>query len=651
MVPASLAQGVGMLGMMMTMPAVMIYVYPTRLGMIHVLAFRLLRYFTVPEDGHSRSIRVDLVSTAAGWPFSEGRATSEAAAAAASTESGEHSPYSVHTVACLLDNYCYVIVDRSTPPPHPVALVDPAEPKAVLRALERISQEDYAGAELEPVAILTTHKHWDHAAGNAALKRAFPRIAVHGSEIDCVSACTHPLRDMALVTVGKLRLQALLTPGHTKGSMCYMLHGPTAAVFTGDTLFCGGCGAPFEGSAEQLCAAFAKLWRLSPTKTLLFPGHEYALAILPQYFSGAMPMPELPTLYAKLCSVLWRCKQLRSAEPPVPTAPMLLTDEMVINANFAPLRHAADNLVQAWKLHRCISAAPPMLPPLIAHPVSVNRFDSSPQLVCCACDDEMPSEPGSSVGGFTGSFLQPSDVEIQMGAVEPSAADQESVCNLQTAIADGGVAAGGEGFRLADLTDHSQGIPTGEAVESSTTESYVMVERRQLERLEKLLGDRQAASALLHRACSCVACPVGAGLASARIHHGELPRSGSTIQQLITQTDTQAAFELLECKPGLIDRHTLHRAITSPLLAEQPLVLNEADALLDVVGYDAHGMVSLERFNARLGILPAPTEPQPPAGCCKRSVSRLARLFHRRNKQTTDRRYELGEQLSDGQSE
>ncbi len=49
-------------------------------------------------------------------------------------------PYAVHTVACLLDNYAYIVVDLSGRPPHPVALVDPCESKAVLRALERLSQ-------------------------------------------------------------------------------------------------------------------------------------------------------------------------------------------------------------------------------------------------------------------------------------------------------------------------------------------------------------------------------------------------------------------------------------------------------------------------------------------------------------------------------
>ena len=106
-------------------------------------------------------------------------------------------PYSVHTIACLTDNYCYMIVDRSGPPgrPHAVALVDPCEPKAVLRALQKIEMEEYSQYGLQPVAVLTTHHHWDHAGGNTLLVKTYPRIAVYGGKDDKVAACTHPLAD------------------------------------------------------------------------------------------------------------------------------------------------------------------------------------------------------------------------------------------------------------------------------------------------------------------------------------------------------------------------------------------------------------------------------------------------------------------------
>jgi hydroxyacylglutathione hydrolase len=51
------------------------------------------------------------------------------------------------------------------------------------------------------------------------------------------------------------------------------------AVFTGDTLFIGGCGRFFEGTAEQMLSSLGKLAQL-PDDTRVYCGHEYTLANL-----------------------------------------------------------------------------------------------------------------------------------------------------------------------------------------------------------------------------------------------------------------------------------------------------------------------------------------------------------------------------------
>ena len=48
-------------------------------------------------------------------------------------------------------------------------------------------------------------------------------------------------------------------------------------VFTGDTIFVGGCGRFFEGTPEQMLAAM-DVARARPDDTLVFPGHEYTMA-------------------------------------------------------------------------------------------------------------------------------------------------------------------------------------------------------------------------------------------------------------------------------------------------------------------------------------------------------------------------------------
>ena len=49
---------------------------------------------------------------------------------------------------------------------------------------------------------------------------------------------------------------------------------------------------------------------------------------------------------------------LRLQSPAVPTVPFLLADELVLNANFQPLRKAADHLAGAWRQHLALTAAP-----------------------------------------------------------------------------------------------------------------------------------------------------------------------------------------------------------------------------------------------------------------------------------------------------
>ncbi|NRA62304.1 MAG: hydroxyacylglutathione hydrolase, partial [Psychrobium sp.] len=65
-------------------------------------------------------------------------------------------------------------------------------------------------------------------------------------------------------------------PGHTLGHIAFV---DDASLFCGDTLFAGGCGRMFEGSAEQFQHSLATLAKLPPT-TKIYCAHEYTLANL-----------------------------------------------------------------------------------------------------------------------------------------------------------------------------------------------------------------------------------------------------------------------------------------------------------------------------------------------------------------------------------
>ena len=71
-------------------------------------------------------------------------------------------------------------------------------------------------------------------------------------------------------------MTALHTPCHTQDSICYFAEdGDDRAVFTGDTLFIGGCGRFFEGTPEQMHKALNETLAALPDTTKVFPGHEY----------------------------------------------------------------------------------------------------------------------------------------------------------------------------------------------------------------------------------------------------------------------------------------------------------------------------------------------------------------------------------------
>jgi glyoxylase-like metal-dependent hydrolase (beta-lactamase superfamily II) len=81
--------------------------------------------------------------------------------------------------------------------------------------------------------------------------------------------------DGAVIEVGRLRLKAIATPGHTAGSMCFQVDG-SPIVFSGDTLFPGGPGATSSPGADFptiIGSIEERLFSPLPGETLVLPGH------------------------------------------------------------------------------------------------------------------------------------------------------------------------------------------------------------------------------------------------------------------------------------------------------------------------------------------------------------------------------------------
>jgi hydroxyacylglutathione hydrolase len=164
----------------------------------------------------------------------------------------------------LSDNYAYLIID---PGSGEAAVVDCAEAPAVLAAAER------EGVTL--VAVLATHHHFDHVGGNRDLLAVRPNLRIYGSAEDAprIPGITHPVRDGDRIRVGSIEAHVILIPAHTSGHVAYYFEDDDA-VFTGDTLFAGGCGRLFEGDAAQMMASLGRLASL-PDRTRVYCGHEY----------------------------------------------------------------------------------------------------------------------------------------------------------------------------------------------------------------------------------------------------------------------------------------------------------------------------------------------------------------------------------------
>lgn len=95
---------------------------------------------------------------------------------------------------------------------------------------------------------------------------------------DCEGVTKTP-SDGSSFNLGSIAIKALYTPCHTQDSICwYMTDGAEKVVFTGDTLFHGGCGRFFEGNAEEMHTALNKTLAALPDDTKVFPGHEYTKA-------------------------------------------------------------------------------------------------------------------------------------------------------------------------------------------------------------------------------------------------------------------------------------------------------------------------------------------------------------------------------------
>jgi|TARA_B100000959_G_scaffold273146_1_gene323306 glyoxylase-like metal-dependent hydrolase (beta-lactamase superfamily II) len=134
-------------------------------------------------------------------------------------------------------------------------------------------------------AILITHGHRDHVEGFYDVSESFTVPTGIGSgdrnSLPASAPVNIDVSTDAIIVIGNISLQAMATPGHTRGSTCYLLEsndseaaGEEAHVFTGDTLFPGGPGKSSSPEAlRQILESLEKHIFPLPESTVVLPGH------------------------------------------------------------------------------------------------------------------------------------------------------------------------------------------------------------------------------------------------------------------------------------------------------------------------------------------------------------------------------------------
>lgn len=163
-----------------------------------------------------------------------------------------------------MDNNCSLIIDEKT---NQSALVDCNEFSQ--KMIDMIGDTDLK-------YILLTHGHFDHIIGVKSVKEKYGAQVViskedepmlNSSKLSLAAFCNAPqnnvdadiiVKDGDEITLGKIKIKVMATPGHTSGSVCYIAEN---CIFSGDTLFYCSCGRTDfpSGSPEQMMSSLQKL--------------------------------------------------------------------------------------------------------------------------------------------------------------------------------------------------------------------------------------------------------------------------------------------------------------------------------------------------------------------------------------------------------
>lgn len=174
----------------------------------------------------------------------------------------------IHHIKALEDNYIWLIQQGQD-----AIVIDPGQAAGVLDFL--------ASRQLQLKAILITHHHQDHTAGVPDLLAQYPKCTLYAHQDHLNKAFdVHQLVGGESFELVGLTFLVKKTPGHTDNHLSYLVKiDGIWRIFCGDTLFSGGCGRVFTGTAGELFLSLQGFKDL-PDDSLFYPAHEYTMGNL-----------------------------------------------------------------------------------------------------------------------------------------------------------------------------------------------------------------------------------------------------------------------------------------------------------------------------------------------------------------------------------
>ena len=162
---------------------------------------------------------------------------------------------------------CYVVSCADT---KEAVVIDPGLPA------EKIIDQ---AAGLKVKHILATHGHPGHVGGKDDVKALTGgETGIHPQDAkQFLRSADRYLLDGDELEFGEFKIVVMHTPGHTPGSVCYVV---ANHAFVGDTILAGGIGRqmPETDLRRQMVSIGTKLLRLPPA-TALYPGHGPATSL------------------------------------------------------------------------------------------------------------------------------------------------------------------------------------------------------------------------------------------------------------------------------------------------------------------------------------------------------------------------------------